>query len=264
MADAINTFQPEVEDASHTSDMLHKAETLQKINASDEERPEWLPSKFESVEDMAKAYSELERKMGSNRDDDDYEEDDGDYEIDPDFVENEATANDADGFLGDLGLEYNAFVEDYLANGGALSDDAYAALEEAGIGRDLVESFINGQEAILSDMRNDAYDVVGGRETYEDMVSWAADTLSPREINAFNRALENDMDTALFAIQGLYSQYRSDVGQEPNFISGEVSNSAGAFQSVAELTNAMSDPRYEADPAYRQSVAAKLSRSNIL
>ena len=261
MADAINTYQPEVEDASHTSEMLNKAETLQRINASNEDRPDWLPQKFDSVEDMAKAYSELERRMGSNdREDHDTE----DYEIDPDFVENEATANDADGFLGDLGLEYNAFVEDYLANGGALSDDAYAALEDAGIGRDLVDSFINGQEAVLDDMRSTAFDVVGGRETYEDMVSWAADTLSPREVNAFNRALETDMDTALFAIQGLYSQYRSDVGQEPNFITGEVSNSAGAFQSVAELTRAMSDPRYEADPAYRQSVAAKLTRSNIL
>lgn len=263
MADALNTYQPEVEDANHTSEMLNKADELQRINASDEDRPDWLPPKFKSTEEMARAYSELERRMGSS-DDEEYDPEDGDYELDQDFVENEATANDADGFLGDIGLEYNAFVEDYIANDGALSDEAYAALNEAGIGRDLVDSFINGQEAVLDDMRQTAFDSVGGRETYEDMVSWASDTLSSREVAAFNRALETDMDTALWAIQGLHSQYRSDVGQEPNFISGEVSNSAGAYQSVAELTAAMSDPRYDSDPAYRQSVAAKLTRSSIL
>ena len=30
-----------------------------------QERPEWLPEKFESAEDLAKAYGELESKMGT-------------------------------------------------------------------------------------------------------------------------------------------------------------------------------------------------------
>lgn len=266
MADVINTYQAEVEDASHTSEMLQKAEELDNINNSTGDRPEWLPSKFKSVEDMARAYSELESRMGRKDDTDeydDYESKSEDFEFDPDAVET-ASADDAGEFLDDMGLDYNAFVQDYLDNGGALSQDAYDALEEYGIGRDLVDTFINGQEAVLDDMRGTAYDVVGGQETYADMIDWATVNLSENEVRAFNRSLETDMDSALFAIQGLYSLYRSDVGQEPSFIQGEVSTSAGAFASVAELTAAMRDSRYESDPAYRQSVAAKLARSNIL
>ena len=35
--------------------------------ASSESRPEWLPEKFKSPEDMAKAYAELEGKLGGNK-----------------------------------------------------------------------------------------------------------------------------------------------------------------------------------------------------
>ena len=37
-----------------------------------------------------------------------------------------------------------------------------------------------------------------------------------------------------------------------------------AFRSQAELVSAMSDPRYDEDPAYRQDIIAKLERSNNL
>ncbi len=33
-----------------------------------EERPEWLPEKFSSAEEMAKSYSELEKKIGARAD----------------------------------------------------------------------------------------------------------------------------------------------------------------------------------------------------
>ena len=36
------------------------------------------------------------------------------------------------------------------------------------------------------------------------------------------------------------------------------------FRSQAELVRAMSDPRYENDPAYRQDVIDKLDRSDNL
>ena len=35
------------------------------------------------------------------------------------------------------------------------------------------------------------------------------------------------------------------------------------FRSQAEVVQAMSDPRYELDPAYRQDIMNKLSRSKV-
>ena len=39
--------------------------------------------------------------------------------------------------------------------------------------------------------------------------------------------------------------------------------SEDTFRSQAELVKAMSDPRYEDDPAYRQDLIEKLDRSDV-
>ena len=39
--------------------------------------------------------------------------------------------------------------------------------------------------------------------------------------------------------------------------------SSDVFRSQAQLVEAMSDPRYDRDPAYRQDVIAKLDRSDL-
>jgi hypothetical protein len=40
--------------------------------------------------------------------------------------------------------------------------------------------------------------------------------------------------------------------------------SKDAFASVAQVTEAMNDPRYDSDPAYRQLVEDKIGRSTVL
>ena len=40
-------------------------------------------------------------------------------------------------------------------------------------------------------------------------------------------------------------------------------NRGDVFRSQAQLVQAMADPRYDNDPAYRQDVIAKLDRSDL-
>ena len=40
--------------------------------------------------------------------------------------------------------------------------------------------------------------------------------------------------------------------------------STDAFESVSQVTDAMNDPRYETDPAYRKKVTDKLARSTVI
>ena len=107
---------------------------------------------------------------------------------------------------------------------------------------------------------------MGGEQAYTEMVDWAQNNLPEQDIDAFNEQIDSgDMNQAMFAIQGLHARYRSETGTEPSLVAGENSDvSVGAFQSLAELTTAMSDPRYEKDPAYRDAVAGKLARSAVL
>ena len=47
-------------------------------------------------------------------------------------------------------------------------------------------------------------------------------------------------------------------------LTGKPSKAEGDnFRSQAEVVRAMSDPRYESDPAYRQDIYDKLERSNL-
>jgi len=249
--DTINTYEETVEDGQHTLDMLEKAEGLENPDASD--RPEWLPEKFNSVEDMAQAYESLEQKLGS-QDEEEYEEELGDDEL-------ESITED----LEEIGIDFDSLSQEFAELGG-LSEDSYDSLIEAGIPRSMVDQFIDGQMAVADQMQEQAFSQVGGQEAYTDMVSWAADNIPEASIDAFNNAVNSgSVEAANLAIQGLHAQYRSVHGSEPSLVMGETKSvTGGVFDSAAQLTAAMRDPRYSTDSAYRQSVASKLSRSNVL
>ena len=245
--DTVNTHEETVEDGQHTLDMLEKAEGLENPDASD--RPEWLPEKFNSVEDMAQAYESLEQKLGSQ---------------DEEELEDDELESIVDG-LEEEGIDFDSLSQEFAELGG-LTEDSYDSLVEAGIPRSMVDQFIDGQMAVATQMQQEAFEQVGGQEAYEDMVSWASDNMQEASIDAFNNAVNSgNIETANLAIQGLHAQYRSVNGSEPSLVMGETKSvTGGVFDSAAQLTQAMRDPRYESDSAYRQQVASKLSRSNIL
>ena len=252
MAEALNTYQePQPENQEHVQEMLGKER-----QAGSEDRPEWLPEKFKTPEEMAKAYSQLEGKLGQSNE-----------ETEEAFEGTEYTgsesANEVSDLLDSKGLDFDVFAQEY-AETGELSDDAYAALEQAGFSESMVDSWINGQDALAAQMTADMQSIVGGGETYTDMVTWASNNLPASEVEAYNATMDSqDPDMIKFAVQGLFARYRSEA--EPTLMqggSGAVS-SGGRFESTAELTAAMGDPRYAKDPAYRQAVADKLAKSSL-
>ncbi len=253
MVDAVSTYEEPVEDGQHTLDMLEKAEGLENPNVSD--RPEWLPEKFDSVEDMAQAYESLEQKMGSQEEEEHEEE----HEYEEEGLEEIADE------LEERGVDFDALSEEFMEHGG-LTEDSYEALLEAGIPRTMVDQFIDGQNAVAQQLQYQAFEQVGGQEAYAEMTSWATDNLPEASIDAFNNAINSgNIETANLAIQGLQAQYRSVNGSEPTLVMGETNTvSGGVFNSAAQLTAAMRDPRYSTDSAYRQTVASKLARSNVL
>ena len=259
MVDQINTHDgasDEVADQvrAHNDEMLSKANSLEQ--EPDAARPDWLPEKFQSTEEMAKAYRELEKKLGSE---------DDTIEGFEDFDPTETTPDDAVDFLDEAGYDYGAFAQEY-AETGELSQAAYDALAEAGIPHQIVDAYIQGQEAVASDMQAQAMEIAGGQQEYAQMTEWAANNLSEGEIAAFNSYVNSgDMNQVALAIEGLNARYRNDVGTQPNLIKGQAQGtSAGLYQSVAEVTRDMNDPRYASDPAFRQMVALKLQNSDVL
>ena len=105
---------------------------------------------------------------------------------------------------------------------------------------------------------------VGGEAQYNEMIGWASQNMSEQEIELYDSIMEKgDPAAAYFAVQALSYRYQDANGVEGNLVQGKPPSSSAGFRSQAELVQAMSDPRYDSDPAYRQDVARKLERSNI-
>ncbi len=217
-----------------------------------QERPEWLPEKFKSPEDMAKAYGELEKQFTKSR-----------QEETP-VEETESTpTEEAKEAVESVGLNFDAMSEEYMENG-ELSADTYAELESKGIPKNIVDSYIQGQQSLTDNIKGDIFNTVGGEENYTQMTEWAADNMNQAEKDAFNLAVNSgDMAQAKLAVEALNARYKNMVGVEPNLVGGRPSESVDTYQSWAQVTTDMKNPSYSKDPAFRATVEKKLGRSKL-
>ena len=223
-----------------------------------------LPEKFKSVEDLAKSYSELEKKLG--------EQTPKQEEVDPvsatklkeEAPKQENSLEIAEDAVENAGLNFDTLAQEY-AEKGQLGDESYKALEQSGIPKAYVDQFIAGQKAIGEQQTNNVKTMVGGEEAYNEMASWASKNMSDGEKKAYNAAVNSaDMDTVKLAVDGLRAKYQAANGTEPSLMQGKATPVAEqGFESWAEVTAAMADPRYSKDPAYQEAVKQKLANSEL-
>ena len=228
--------------------------TEQPVETTEQSRVDGLPEKFKSVEDLAKSYAELEKKLGEPSE---AKPKDNSLEV-PSDKEVEAAEN----AVAKAGLDMGALEQEYSEKG-ELSEDTLKRFEEVGIGREYVNEYIQGQKALYLSQVNEVHTLVGGQETYTDMVNWASENLTEGEQKTYNDAMNSrDLERIKFAVEGLSAKYQKSEGKAPNLIDGNTSNpTLPGYQSWAQVTAAMADPRYEKDPAYRAEVQAKLENS---
>lgn len=108
-------------------------------------------------------------------------------------------------------------------------------------------------------------DMAGGKDGYESMLKWAANTLQQKEIDMYDAVMEQGNPNAVyFAVQALVARYNDATGTDGKLLTGKSSTETNSvFRSQQELIAAMSDPRYENDEAYRNDVMSKLSNSEL-
>ena len=128
------------------------------------------------------------------------------------------------------------------------------------------EEEVEDEDAVLTEEEvSQIQQIAGGPEEYDNMLRWAAQNLQPNDIEAFDHVIGlNDAAAASFAVSVLSGVYRDSVGSEGDLLTGgRPQQPADVFESQAQVVEAMSDPKYDRDPAYRQAVMQKLERSNI-
>jgi len=237
-----------------------------------------LAGKYKSVGELEKAYKELQSKLGS-REPVDNEVDNEPAEVDEEAEAEEQTQSASEiygDFVGsrleEAGIDYNDINVRWQQTG-ELSDGDYKQLEGAGFTRQMVDAYLSGlQYKAAQDTALTAREVMdvksqyGGEQGYSEMLQWAGQNLSQEEINAFNKIVNgsNDMAQVKLAVAGLHSRYTAAEGREPRLLAGRSTRSAGEkYESTAQLVEAMSDPKYKSDPAYRRKVQERLARSSV-
>lgn len=150
-----------------------------------------------------------------------------------------------------------------------LSEASYEALAEAGYSKTFVDAYIQGQEAIAAKFVETIYDYAGGKDTFAKLQETMGQNDSMAQ--AFNDALDrNDVVTMKALMDSARTTLTQKYGNRPARDLAKVAKPAAApkaapsvqpFESRGEMVQAMADPRYSRDPAYRQAVEARVAIS---
>jgi len=211
-----------------------------------QQQNQMLAGKFESAEDLEKAYLELQKKMGQ-----------GEQEAEP---EEEVQESDPD---------YLAQAMNEYSETGKLSDEIKKQLDEVEY-EDLFNYMSNNiqspeAEDLTQEEMSAIKNYVGGDEAYGALMDWAGNTLDRNYVEAFDELVSSGSARAIqLAVRGLMAEYENANGYEGRMLTGKAAmETPDVFRSQAEVVQAMSDPRYDNDPAYRNDVFEKLGRSDI-
>ena len=256
---AILTYDPTPADQPELNEAEQEALAIGEQRAQEESR--MLAGKYESAEELEKAYIELQKKLGESNDG--LRQEDPQGERREEEVEEQVEADPLIQLLQEASNEY-------YSNDGQLSPEMMEKLTEMD-SRDLLNAYIQiqqnaqGPEDFTQEQVTDIQNFVGGEEAYSNLVTWASENMPQNFVQAFDNLINvGDPDMVKLAVVGLQAAFQESNGYEGRMLSGKPAQTQqDVFRSQAEVVAAMSDPRYDRDPAYRQDVFAKLERSDL-
>ena len=250
-----------------------------------EQQGELLAGKYKNAEDLEKAYVELQKKLGENdgvqegQETQEVETEESDepqlYKEDG-SVNYESVSRDYGETLSTLFKEKNvdpySIADHFYKNNGQITQEMHDQLTGAGIAKEAVDAYLAGRaqdmgmnSQIAQTDINSIYQSVGGEQKYRNLMNWASQNLSQDSINSFDNLVNTgDANSIQLAVNGLVAQYQNDNGYEGRMLTGKAAKTnTDVYQSQAQLVEAMADPRYDRDPAYREAVREKLDRSDL-
>jgi hypothetical protein len=252
MANEITLDPYDQAESEFSADELNSLEVGERLAAQENEL---LAGKYRSAEELERGYLELQKRLSGKEEEVETEQ--------PEEAKEEEESEDQEVDL------YDTIMESYRT--GEWDPEVVSKVE--GMSPvDVANMFLENQQAqqqstpqaTEADIEQ-IQQAVGGSEEYQNMIQWASQNLSEQEVQMYDTVMDRGDPIAMFfAAQALSARYQDAVGYDGEMLTGNAPrNSTDSFRSQAELVEAMSDPRYDRDPAYRADVADKLERSNI-
>lgn len=255
-----------------------EAESLkigEELIAKQEQR---FAGKYKTTEELEAGYLELQKRLGEKPETTETEPQ-TEYELyADDGTVNYDTANELYGDqLGNLFKDNNidpfAMSKHFEENGGTLDDKMYQDLNNAGLSKDVVDSYLDGvrnqnniqptaaalSESEISEVKN----IANGEQGYDNLMEWAGNNLDKEAIADFDGVLATGNKQAIkFAVKALMGQYEDANGRDSKIVTGKES-APETYRSMAEVVRDMNKPEYTTDEAFRDDVIRKLSASNL-
>ena len=257
------SYQPEVQTESAPDNLTpEEQDSLAVGEKLQAEQEGLLAGKYKSAEELEKAYVELQKKLGENK-----EEEKASAEPEP---EDKPQLSEGATLITDASKEYfdngNKLSPETLAKFSSLSSqDLIKAYMEVSQNPEFQQQQAAPPAEITASQINQIKNAAGGEKAYANIVNWAKSSLPQEQINAFDEVVNTGSVQAIqLAVSGLKAEYDNANGVEGRMVTGKTApNNGDVFRSQAELVRAMNDPRYDSDPAYRQDVIEKLDRSDL-
>ena len=256
------SYKPEVQTETMpdnlTPEEQENLEVGEKLQA-DQER--LLAGKYKSAQELEKAYVELQKKLGENK------EEDTEKASAEEQPEDKTELSEGAVLITDASKEY-------FDNGNKLSPETLAKFASLS-SQDLIKAYMEVQATqpqqaappaeITTSQINQIKNSAGGEKAYANIINWAKANLPQDQVQAFDEVVNTGSVQAIqLAVSGLKAEYDNANGVEGRMVTGKTApNNGDVFRSQAELVRAMNDSRYDSDPAYRQDVIEKLDRSDL-
>ena len=263
-------------------------ELVQELQQQDQisEETQQVLQKFNSTEDLAKSYAELQRKFTQNQQQKPETETQTETQTETPQQGESYSRDQAVSIYGEAGVEALASkglkMEEIMYsadNGGDISEHYDTLAETFNVPRTLVEGIVNtyGKSGQAVDTSNEltAADEeqiigeVGGPEAYKQMGEWANKNMPEEMVKEFNKTMDaGNIDSIRWAIRSMQLEManpRSVV--EPKLIGGGEVPSETVFRSQQQVLDAMNKRNdrgqkvYDIDEAYQRSVKEILARS---
>ena len=240
-----------------------------------EPQSDLIGGKFNTQEDLLKAYQELERKQSQPA---------GEGSDSPAQPQGYTAEQAADIYGDDI---VNSVTEAGLSmadlmwqadNGGDISEHYDALAAAVGVPRKVVENYVakaqagGGESAGMSEAEEaQIMDEVGGQDAFQELSGWAKTNLDPAELSDYNGIVDSGNKQAIrWALKAMQARSTAGAPSEPKLIRGQApATQARKFNSQSEVLEAMNkrDSRgrklYETDTEYQRKFAELLSNSDV-
>lgn len=161
--------------------------------------------------------------------------------------------------LKEKGFNYDELQKEFDEKG-ELSEDTFKKLEAVGIPKEVALNYIEGRKVMVERTWDDISSVVGGREKMNSICEWARANLSEAEKQSIDAV--TDPNLIKIILKDLNNRMNEKEGIIPQQITGDGGDESGNyFKSMAEVEDAINDPKYAKNEVYRNEVARKISAS---